>query len=183
MHVPFACSLTHTCLRTVQACSHSVDKRATATTEDSTNTDHYYRPVSGFRSHRCVSSMWRIVAPTQTSSFCDGAEGNLNYAAQHSYLVKQLFTFISWSTFTPPEKGAYCSVFAAAAPVVRKQAEEYEGTYLNADRTIGKKPTPSEDCYNEDLAKELWETTSTLLTELGIGESGIDPLNVGITPE
>lgn len=97
--------------------------------------------------------------------------------------MKQLFTFISWSTFTSPEKGAYCSVFAAAAPTVRAQAGEYEGMYLNADRTIGKKPTPSEDCYNEDLAKELWETTRTLLTELGVGISGIDCMNVAISPE
>ena len=77
---------------------------------------------------------------------------------------------MSWAAFASSTKGAHSTVFAAASPTVRSNAEEYGGMYLNADMTIGKLPNPSADCYDEDLAKELWGTTETILTELSVWE-------------
>lgn len=70
--------------------------------------------------------------------------------------------------FAAPTKGAYSSVFAAAAPIVKAKAAEYGGAYMNGDTTLGKKGVPSEDCWNDELAAELWATTKTLLEELGV---------------
>ena len=96
-------------------------------------------------------------------------EGNKNYAAQHTFLIKHLFNFISYVFFLSPEKGAHCSLFAAASPLVRSNATEYAGMYIE-DMKVGKQPTPSADCCDETVARELWATTATVLTDLGVWE-------------
>ncbi|KAF4615731.1 hypothetical protein D9613_012455 [Agrocybe pediades] len=80
--------------------------------------------------------------------------------------------YISWLTkiigpwlFVPQRQGAYTSVFAAASPKVKLNREKYAGAYLEPVAKVGK-PTK----YGEDmrLAEELWETTESVLKEIGV---------------
>lgn len=64
-----------------------------------------------------------------------------------------------------PEPGAYNSCFAAAAPVIAERAEEWKGAYLEP---VGKRGNISKNGQNDDLAKELWDTTERILNDLGI---------------
>ncbi|KAJ7584977.1 NAD(P)-binding protein [Mycena floridula] len=64
-----------------------------------------------------------------------------------------------------PDEGAYTSCFAAAAKEVRDQPEKYKGKYLGP---VAKLETPGLNARNKDLGKELWETTETLLRNLGL---------------
>ena len=53
---------------------------------------------------------------------------------------------------------------------MKEKASEYGGVYLHANNIIGKEGTPSEDAWSDELAAELWQTTETLLKELGVWE-------------
>lgn len=63
------------------------------------------------------------------------------------------------------EIGSYTSVFAAAAPIVRAEAEKYKATYLHP---VGKIATPSQDALEEGLPEELWESTERILEEIDV---------------
>lgn len=76
-----------------------------------------------------------------------------------------IYAWISEHFFTTPTNGAYNSVFAASAPVVRANPETYKGVYL---RPTGVISTPGKDGVKPDLAKELWGTTEEILKEIGV---------------
>jgi NAD(P)-dependent dehydrogenase (short-subunit alcohol dehydrogenase family) len=67
--------------------------------------------------------------------------------------------------FVGPDKGCYTSVIAAASPDVREKAEAYKGAYL---APVGKLTTPSKIARNINLGHELWQTTETFLTRIGL---------------
>ncbi|KAI0091332.1 NAD-P-binding protein [Irpex rosettiformis] len=98
-------------------------------------------------------------------------DGNKNYARQQNAIVSRLYIAVSYLFFRSAEKGSYGSVFAAASPKVREDAKAYRGAYLNPDRKNLKAPNPQ--VYDQDLAKELWQTTKTLLTEIGVWQDVI----------
>ncbi|TFK52952.1 NAD-P-binding protein [Heliocybe sulcata] len=62
-----------------------------------------------------------------------------------------------------PFYGAYTSVFAAASPKLRANADLYKGKYLVP---YGHVEEPSEDANRDDLARELWHTTDEILAKM-----------------
>ncbi|KAG6853071.1 hypothetical protein C0991_007063 [Blastosporella zonata] len=76
--------------------------------------------------------------------------------------------------FEVSEVGAYTSCFAAASPAVRASPQKYKGTFLEP---VGVITEPSDNAKNEELAKELWDTTESVLTSVGgKSDGGIDLL-------
>lgn len=65
-----------------------------------------------------------------------------------------------------PDEGAYTSVFAAGSPVVREQAEKYNGSYLEPPGRITK---PAPNALKVELQDELWNTTEKYLEDQGLG--------------
>lgn len=60
-------------------------------------------------------------------------------------------------------QGAYTPLFAAADPVVWREISKYGGAYLVPYGVIAE---VSEDAKNADLAKELWETSEKVISEV-----------------
>ncbi|PCH41725.1 NAD(P)-binding protein [Wolfiporia cocos MD-104 SS10] len=92
-------------------------------------------------------------------------EGVQAYAHSVGPILSPIYTFIANTFFTSPSKGAYSTAFAAAAPIVRTQAEEYRGAYIVPPGKIGKASRRVED---RELAKELWDTTERTLADIGL---------------
>ncbi|THH19385.1 hypothetical protein EUX98_g8787 [Antrodiella citrinella] len=93
-------------------------------------------------------------------------EGNQNITRQQGRYLGHIGSFVLNHLTTSSEEGAYNHVFTAVAPVVREQAEKYKGAFLMPRGNITEKIiAPAEDM---ELAKELWETTETLLREIGV---------------
>jgi hypothetical protein len=59
-----------------------------------------------------------------------------------------------------PDAGAYTSCFAAGSPIVRKEAEKYNGSYLQPPHKI---TTAASNALNVALQDQLWETTEEYL--------------------
>lgn len=59
-----------------------------------------------------------------------------------------------------PDSGAYTSCFAAGSPIVRKEAEKYNGSYLEPQ---GRITTASKNALSVALQDQLWETTEKYL--------------------
>lgn len=68
--------------------------------------------------------------------------------------------------WTPPTRGAFASVFAAASPAARMHADDYRGAYVQPPGRKGTPPHP--DARSALLARELWDTTERLLDEMGV---------------
>ncbi|KAF8067665.1 NAD-P-binding protein [Lyophyllum atratum] len=67
--------------------------------------------------------------------------------------------------FEVPEVGAYTPCFAAASPEIRSNPEKFKGAFLEP---VGLIAEPSENARNDRLARELWETTESILRDAGI---------------
>ncbi|KAF8909345.1 NAD-P-binding protein [Gymnopilus junonius] len=63
------------------------------------------------------------------------------------------------------EQGAYTSAFAAASPEVHQNKDLYKGAYLTP---VAKLTEPSKSATNAKLATELYDTTESVLKELGL---------------
>ncbi|KAF8985345.1 hypothetical protein BDQ17DRAFT_1495390, partial [Cyathus striatus] len=74
-----------------------------------------------------------------------------------------LYTFGSLFSINTWETGAMTSVFAAVSPEVKEEREAYKGAYLVP---VAKIANPSKYAIDERLAKELWETTESVVSEL-----------------
>lgn len=105
------------------------------------------------------------------SNYIRSLDGNKNYARQQNAIVSRIYIAVSYLFFRSAEKGSYGSVFAAASPQVREEAKAYKGAYLDPDRKNLKAPNPQ--VYDQDLANELWQSTETLLTEIGVWQDVI----------
>ncbi|KAI0959136.1 hypothetical protein AcW1_004052 [Taiwanofungus camphoratus] len=92
-------------------------------------------------------------------------EGVQNYAHSVGPILSPLYTFIANAVFTPPTKGAYSTVFAAAASEVRTRPEKYRGAYVVPP---GKRGRESKQSQSQELAKELWDTTQKILQDIGV---------------
>ncbi|KAI0264631.1 hypothetical protein BC834DRAFT_992831 [Gloeopeniophorella convolvens] len=74
-------------------------------------------------------------------------------------------TLINWGFslfFISPHDGGYTPAWAAAARKVAETREKYKGKYLVPYGVIEE---ASEDARREELAKELWDTTESILKE------------------
>ncbi|KAH9933902.1 NAD(P)-binding protein [Fomitopsis serialis] len=89
-----------------------------------------------------------------------------NDAASQPPGISHVMSLLIRALWTPPTRGAFTSVFAAAAPAVRQETERYKAAYLLPPGRIGAPPHP--DARNPVLARELWDTTERLLREMGI---------------
>lgn len=87
-----------------------------------------------------------------------------------NFFLSTLLSILSYLTFNSPGKAAHVVVFAAAATVVHERAKDYSGAFLVPSTKISS--VPQKDADSEELAKELWATTETLLTEIGAWSSG-----------
>lgn len=67
---------------------------------------------------------------------------------------------------TAADGGAYNSLFAAAAPQVRKEADKFKGRYLHPVGRVVHQDYGgiTKDSRNPELAQELWDTTEKLLS-------------------
>ncbi|KAL4242751.1 NAD(P)-binding domain superfamily protein [Abortiporus biennis] len=90
-------------------------------------------------------------------------EHSVEYATKLSTVLSPLYK-VALMFFTPPDKGAYASIFAAVGPTVRAEPEKYKGVYLHPPGVI---VSATQDAENIELAKELWDTTESLLKEIG----------------
>jgi len=113
-----------------------------------------------------------IVTAVHPGGVNHGSNTNLEPSAANQELLTSvngmmriLIEVVTKHIFIPTTKGAYTSVFAAAAPEVREKPEVYKGAYLVP---VAKLREASEDATNEELAKELWETTERILSEIGV---------------
>ncbi|KAF9457627.1 NAD-P-binding protein [Collybia nuda] len=89
--------------------------------------------------------------------------GNVNTFA-NSMPYPRIAWWIMRLLFMDPDVGAFTTAFAAASPVV-KEDERYRGGYLQPIAKLGK----ALDLENgEDLAKELWNTTESVILNLDI---------------
>ncbi|KAH7916755.1 NAD(P)-binding protein [Hygrophoropsis aurantiaca] len=104
---------------------------------------------------------------------------NITVLAVHPGTVKSAFTerppYVRYKRildilvypifFSSTDVGAHSSTFAAASERVRKERERYQGAYLSATCNIQKlSKVPMDDA----LAKELYETVESVLTEKGV---------------
>lgn len=64
--------------------------------------------------------------------------------------------------FTPLQ-GAYTPLFAAADPIVWREKDKYAAAYVVPFGGIGE---VSENGKNAELAKELWETSEKVLSDV-----------------
>ncbi|KAH9928811.1 NAD-P-binding protein [Fomitopsis serialis] len=92
------------------------------------------------------------------------SDGVQNFAHSAGTFKAPVYAFIANAFFTSPEKGAYSTVFAAAAPAVREDVK-YKGGYIVPPGKLGSVYSPTED---PELGKELWETTEKILADIGV---------------
>lgn len=67
--------------------------------------------------------------------------------------------------FLTPSQGALTSLFALTAPVVRAESGTYKGSYLVP---FGKVEQASVLADDVEVAKQLWEMSSKILSEGGL---------------
>ncbi|KZS97413.1 NAD-binding protein [Sistotremastrum niveocremeum HHB9708] len=67
--------------------------------------------------------------------------------------------------FMTPAAGGVTPAFAAAAPIVRQNANKYKGAYLEPYGRFGAK---RKEVQSEELGKELWNTTEKIVAEMAI---------------
>ncbi|KAG6907738.1 hypothetical protein DXG01_007538 [Tephrocybe rancida] len=93
----------------------------------------------------------------------------INPGTVNTFASRMPFPFIASILFAIffdiPEVGAYTSCFAAASPAIRANPEKYKGAFLEP---VGIITEPSENAKDDKLAKELWETTESILANVGI---------------
>lgn len=76
------------------------------------------------------------------------------------WLVKTFF-------FTPVERGADNSLFAAASPQVKTEGDKFKGRYLTPIGKIANSNPggPTKESQSHELATELWDLTQKVLSE------------------
>lgn len=97
---------------------------------------------------------------THSSIHVEGAQKFVGSFPFGSLLVKILPYFS-----TPISRAADASIFAAASPAVRLDAEAFKGAYLVP---VGKIARPRKDALDAGLARDLWLTSEKQLTILGL---------------
>jgi hypothetical protein len=80
-------------------------------------------------------------------------------------ILGTFFSFIAPWFFTAPSASGANSMWAAASKEPKVQSELYEGSFV---QPVGKIMKLDETSGNERLAKELWETTESILKEIGV---------------
>jgi hypothetical protein len=80
-------------------------------------------------------------------------------------IIKHVGALIMKIFFKDPDEGAYTSVFAAASPDIKERPDAYKGAYLEP---VGKFFTLGKTVRNPTLGPELWTTTETFLTKIGL---------------
>ncbi|KAI8984861.1 NAD-P-binding protein [Trametes punicea] len=92
-------------------------------------------------------------------------EGVQAYAHSVGPILSPIYTLIANLTFASPVKGAYSTVFAAAAPRPRERVDEYKGEFL---KNPGVHARANPLAKKAALREELWETTERVLKDIGI---------------
>ncbi|KZT68900.1 NAD(P)-binding protein [Daedalea quercina L-15889] len=149
---------------------------------DDFNDEHKWDIIPGPSLARyCRSKLANVLFTAELQRRLDGAgipilamsvDPGLNDAASHASGISYIMSLLVRTLWTPPARGAFTSVFAAAAPDVRADAERYRGAFLQPPGRIGTPPHP--DARNPALARELWDTTERLLTGMGIDVASIN---------
>jgi hypothetical protein len=80
--------------------------------------------------------------------------------------IQPIARFIMFLFFKTWDKGAYNSVFSAAAPIVHNHPKVYKGAYIEGD--YGKVVQPSKVAQDPEIAAELWKTTVNFLETIGL---------------
>ncbi|KAI6169778.1 hypothetical protein EDD17DRAFT_1463378 [Pisolithus thermaeus] len=101
----------------------------------------------------------RIMAISVHPGFVDTFSQKPEVARLHLSLLVGLLVSPFAAT---PELGAYNTIFAAAAPVVRREREKYGGGYL---APVGKLEEIEEERELDERARELWDTVEKFLKE------------------
>ncbi|KZT13260.1 NAD-P-binding protein [Laetiporus sulphureus 93-53] len=99
------------------------------------------------------------------------SEGVQQYAHSSGPILAPIYSFIARALFTTPGKGAYSTVFAVAAPIVRAEPRKYRGAYIVPPGKLG---TPGQAVNNQEVARELWETTEQVLKDIGARERHVE---------
>ncbi len=80
-------------------------------------------------------------------------------------ILGSFLLLISRFILTSPEVGGLNPLWAASAKKVREESDVYRAAYLSP---VGKMDKLNENGQDERLARELWETSEDVLTELGV---------------
>ncbi|KAL0958395.1 hypothetical protein HGRIS_000536 [Hohenbuehelia grisea] len=137
------------------------------------NVTYNWRPMAGFL--RYCHSKFPIIPWTKELQRRFDAENTLiTCIALHpggvdtfsqNWPLPRISTWLVRLAISPPEEGAFTTLFAAASPQVASDKEQYKGQYLEP---IGKLSKPSKLAEDPKLADELWTTTQDFLTGLGL---------------
>ena len=86
-------------------------------------------------------------------------------ADRFPFPISSLLRTFSKATFSSVQDGAGTSIIAAVSPSIRVEKDKYQGAYLEP---IGKLAKVSPLAQDDERAKELWDTTESLLKEWNI---------------
>ncbi|PPQ73000.1 hypothetical protein CVT24_001434 [Panaeolus cyanescens] len=70
-----------------------------------------------------------------------------------------------WLFAKRPEEGSFTTLFAAASPKVKAEAEKYKATFL---MPVGVISNPSPHVLKHDMQEDLWATTEKYLADIGL---------------
>lgn len=77
-------------------------------------------------------------------------------------------------TFVMPDQGVVTQLFAAVAPEVKEKTSAYAGQYIVPPGKVG---PPRDDMKDEKVARDLWETTRSLVNKYLVA-NGLDELTM-----
>ena len=86
-------------------------------------------------------------------------------ADRFPFPLSSLLRTFSRVTFSSVQDGAGTPVIAAVSPSIRIEKDKYQGAYLEP---MGKLAKVSSLAQDDERAKELWDTTESLLKEWNI---------------
>ena len=81
-------------------------------------------------------------------------------------VVGPLFAAFFKLTFLSMADGARTPVFAATSPLMVERRDEYKGAYVVPFGKVGTPPHPQAE--DAELAKELWDTTESIVRSWGL---------------
>jgi NAD(P)-dependent dehydrogenase (short-subunit alcohol dehydrogenase family) len=107
----------------------------------------------GYNNITCISLHPGTVFTPAVKKFCDDTVPYLGW------LVSDITKMISLDEM----KGSWTPSFAAAGVEIQNNRVQYKGAYLTPWKRI---ENPATQAQSEALAKELWETTESILRDL-----------------
>lgn len=105
------------------------------------------------------------VSPYHKHLFISRTENTIPSFSYFPWPLSSIAIFLARLFFKPTIYAAASLTIAAAGEHIRVKADKYKGAFLVPVAKIGKPPKAGDD---EELAKELWDTTLSLVKGWGL---------------